>query len=696
MAALIALLMPFGAMAAELSAQTLPNPLYKKKLASVFAQERTLFGPKSIDAGSYVVTVYFAPPEDGQFSSQASGEATLLLPVVGATPIATLKNAGWIGSVRWSEQDSDGRISAAPHVFKAGASYTARIKWTLEPLAKRSSVREIQMPRGDYLEGRTAELQKNVISNDQNDAQRLNAPPSTGLTTEPFIKVAPASPLSATARQSILPDLGGEPEPEPEQPTKKPVDGLPAGGQPNPGTNASAMTPFGGSMPPTSGAPNGNGFPRTGAPAMTAPSVKLGDAGLGANVGLTGTNFYHESKNYLARVGVDYVSPKSSYGFGVKADGAALLGKTFAVGTNLTFNNINEAVLNGTWMPEGTNLKAKLSGAYMWGKQDFNFYSGNASASLTQASYYFSTQYVVPKEQSDYLHSAGISVWGSKASQVNNPTPVYTTVETTSSYNIMLDPLKLATGTLQGQSLDAQVGLTNQVIAKASMGYETLKFPFSDGSQELNKRLYQDYVVQYQPIPEVSLQAGYKMGAAMNNVMLSAAYSQWKLTGFKNNGNNGITGNQGLMVTYTLPFDGNAKSPALGTLMRPELIGNSAFILRDAAIRPVQLPQAFLAKVDTTAVTMAASISKSGLGPGVTVNQAGDVLVLVGVGNGVITGVTRNGAPYVYASTISPTAGGLMIKTLALPSALPSGDTYVVSITDSTNTPYLINFTTAN
>jgi hypothetical protein len=489
----------------------------------------------------------------------------------------------------------------------------------------------------------------------------------------------------------LLPDLGGEPEPE--QPTKKPVDGLPAGGYPNPATNASAMTPFGGSMPPTSGAPNGNGLPRTGAPAMPAPSVKLGDAGLGANVGLTGTNFYHESKNYLARVGVDYVSPKSSYGFGVKVDGAALLGKTFAVGTNFTFNNINEAVLNGTWMPEGTNLKAKLSGAYMWGKQDFNFYSGNTSASLTQASYYFSTQYVVPKERSDYLHSAGISVWGSKASQVNNPTPVYTTVETASSYNIMLDPLKLATGTLQGESLDAQVGLTNQVIAKASMGYETLKFPFSDGSQELNKRLYQDYVVQYQPIPEVSLQAGYKLGAAMNNVMLSAAYSQWKLTGFKNSGNNGITGNQGLMVTYTLPFDGNAKSPALGTLMRPELIGNSAFILRDAAIRPVQLPQAFLAKVDTTAVTMASSISKS---PGVTVNQAGEALVAVGVGGGVITGVTRNGAPFVYASSISTSPSGLLINVLALPNALHSGDTYVISMTDSTNTPYLVNFTTVN
>jgi hypothetical protein len=427
-----------------------------------------------------------------------------------------------------------------------------------------------------------------------------------------------------------------------------------------------------------------------------APSVNLGSSDAGATVGLANTSFYHESKNYLARVGIDYVSPKSSYGLGVKADGAALLTKSLALGANLTFNNINEAVLNATWMPEDTNLKAKLSGAYMWGKQDFNFYSGNAPASLTQASYYFSTQYVVPKEKSDYLHSLGVAAWGSKANQTNNPTPVYTTVETASAYNIMLDPLKLSTGTLQGQALDAQVGLAQRFIAKASLGLETLKFPFSDGSQELNKRLYQDYVVQYQPLSDVYLQAGYKMGAAMNNIMLSASYLQWKLTGFKNNGNNGITGNQGLMLSYSLPLDGNAKSPALGTLMRPELIGNSAFILRDAAIRPVQLPQAFLAKVDTTAVTIAASISKAGMGPGVTVNQAGDALVAVGSGGGTITGVTRNGAPFAYASSIIGTPSGIMVKTLALPAAASGGDTYVVSMTDATNTPYLVNFTTVN
>ena len=346
-------------------------------------------------------------------------------------------------------------------------------------------------------------------------------------------------------------------------------------------------------------------------------------------------------------------------------------------------------------MPEQTNIKAKLSAAYMWGKQNFGFYSGNSSASLTQASYFFSTQYVVPKKQSDYLHSLGVSTWGSKASQTNHPDPIYSVVQSPTSYNIMMDPQKLAVGTLQGEALEAQAGISNQIIAKVAAGYESLKFPFSDGSQELNKRMYQDYVVQYQPIESVSLQAGYKLGAAMNNIMLSAAYAQWKLTGFKNNGNNGITGNQGVMLSYSFPLDGNTKSVPMGTLMRPELIGNSAYVLRDAATRPVQLPQAFLAKVDTTAVKTVASINKLGA-PGVTINSAGQAVVVVGIGGGQIISITRNGAPYAPGSIISTSASGLVIDVRALPVAASAGDTFVVSHKDASGAVHLVTFTTVN
>jgi hypothetical protein len=260
----------------------------------------------------------------------------------------------------------------------------------------------------------------------------------------------------------------------------------------------------------------------------------------------------------------------------------------------------------------------------------------------------------------------------------------------------MSDSQKLAVGTLQGESLDAQVGITTQVIVKASAGYETLKFPFSDGTQELNIRMYQDYLIQYQPIEEVSLQAGYKIGAALNNIMLAAAYAQWKITGYKNKGVNGVIGNQGVMLTYSFPLDGVVKSTRFGTLSRPELIASSSDILRDASTRPVQLPQAFLAKVDTTAVKTAATINKAGLPNGATVNSAGDVVLLVGTGGGSITGVTRNGANYSNTATAQIIGNNLNIYTRQFPAAGNGGDTYVYSVTDSGGTPYLVTINTQN
>jgi len=457
--------------------------------------------------------------------------------------------------------------------------------------------------------------------------------------------------------------------------TSSAVGGLGVGGNnPLPGMNTAAMQ---------------KGVP--------IPAINVGDAGAGASIAPTATDIRFESKNYLGHVGLNYLTPGSTYGLGVKADGAYLLGKTVAIGTNLSLNNnLKEAVLSGVWMPEDTHLKTKLSAAYMTGQQAFGFYSGTSNANLSQASYYFSTDYVVPKEQSSYLHSVGISTWGSKARQTNNPDPIYSVAQTASAYQIMMDPLKLAVGTLQGEALNTQVGITKEVIAKASAGYESVKFPFSDGTQESNKRIYQDYVVQYQPTDKIVLQTGYKMGAAINNIMISAAYSQWKLTGFKNNGVNGVTGNQGAMLTYSIPLDGSTKSVAFGTLTRPELIGNSSYILRDAATRPIQLPQTFLAKVDTTAVKTVASISKVGLPAGVTVNAAGDALVTVGVGGGAITQVTRNGASYAYAPVVQIAGNNLVIKTRMFPAAASSGDTYVVSVTDKNSVPYLVTITTQN
>ncbi len=446
-------------------------------------------------------------------------------------------------------------------------------------------------------------------------------------------------------------------------------------------TNSSTLPQFGNSIVSTS--PN-------------SQVIKLASATDGASFGASNTKFRFHSKNYLAQVGIDYASPNSSYGYGIRVDGSTLITPSFALGFNFTgYSNLKEIVLNSVWIPENSHLKMKLSTAYMWGKQTFNFYSGAANANLNQASYFFSASYVFPKETSDYLHTVGFSNWGSKAFQTNLSDPVYVVSQNSNFYNITMDPRKLSTGTLKGISLDTQLGISDKIITKLSLGYESLLFPFSDGTKSLNNTVFQNYLIQYQPTREIILGVGYKIGAAGNNIFLSAGYGQWALTAFKNNGNNGLLSNQGIMLTYRIPLGGKNTTSPLNILTRPEDAGASSFALRDAITRPVQLPQNFLAKVDLTAVKSVVSINKSGLPKDATVNSAADILVTVGSGGGSIIGVTRNGAPYSFSSSVQMGAVQLAIRTIMLPEPKANGDTFLISLLDSSGAPFEVTVTTA-
>jgi len=703
------LLAPIAIAYGDVQSSDAVNPPFKKARLAATWLDTSRANTQHLNLNSFVTNISFEP----------NGSATpyLSAPVADEKPISSVSDAQWIGAVQWREIHADGSLGGSPDVFRGGRAYAAQIRWTqLDSRSPQTTNNRIQTNQTNQTNQTHRTTQGNKRQVDEVESSRVDNQASVVVASSQTAGNYAAAVAGRPARQDsrnntpiALPDLGDEADASNAPPVKKPYNPAEQGGfnpQANPQTQAGM--PMGAPPSPFSPAiPNGVGGGVMGgvtAPPGTRPAAQggvpipalnLGDAGAGASISPTTTDVRFESKNYLAHFGLNYLAPGSTYGLGIKADGSYLLAQTLAIGTNLTANNnFKEAVLSGVWMPQDTHLKVKLSGSYMVGEQTFNFYSGNSNANLSQASYYFSTDYVVPKEQSSYLHSVGIATWGSKAKQTNNPDPIYSVVNTTSAYQIMMDPLKLAVGTLQGEALNAQVGLSKQIIVKASAGYESLKFPFSNGTQELDKRIYQDYVVQYQPLDDLTLQAGYKMGAAMNNIMLSSAYSRWKLTAFKNNGVNGITGNQGLALTYTLPLDGNAKAVAFGTLTRPELIGNSAFILRDAATRPIQLPQTFLAKVDTTAVKMVASIAKDI--PGVNVNAAGIATVVVGNGANAITSVTRNGQPWAYNSAIQITNQNIAINVKLLPAALATGDTYVLHVTDSSNVPYLVNITTAN
>ena len=101
-------------------------------------------------------------------------------------------------------------------------------------------------------------------------------------------------------------------------------------------------------------------------------------------------------------------------------------------------------------------------------------------------------------------------------------------------------------------------------------------------------------------------------------------------------------------------------------------------MLKEALTRPSQLPQAFLAKVDTTAVSQVAKISKTGLPAGVTINREGDMFITVGTGTPSVTAITRNGVAYSNAALVTTTATQVVLHTRQFPAGTA---TYVLSVT---------------
>ena len=419
-------------------------------------------------------------------------------------------------------------------------------------------------------------------------------------------------------------------------------------------------------------------------------TIQLGNESTAISIGALASNFRLKDRNYLANIGILYASPTSSFGYGIKADGSILLAPNLAIGGNFTgHSNLKETVLNGVWMPADMNLKLRMSSAYRWGQQSFGFYSGPANADLTQQSYFLSAQYDLPKERNALLHSVGITNWGTKAKQTNLGDPIYFVAQTPSSYQVILDYRKLATGILDGASIDTQIGISKEITSKMSLGYEKLVFPLSDGTREARKVNFQSLLIEYQPLPELTLQAVFKVGAAENSILLSTIFNQWRFSGYKNIGNNGVVNNQGISFAYNIALGGGKRSP-YSSLSRSLALASSANVLREASIRPSQLSQNFLAKVDTTAVKNVANINKSALPAGATVNPSGDILLLVGAGGGSITNVIRNGEVHAYSSNIQMVGTQLAIRTKLLANPISGGDKYVISLIDSTGVSYLV------
>ena len=381
-----------------------------------------------------------------------------------------------------------------------------------------------------------------------------------------------------------------------------------------------------------------------------------------------------------------------------KAELAVLPFNNIAVGSTLTLTDSirKDLFLNTVWQFPDSGFRIKATGGGLWGNQNFTFPSGRATIDIEQFSYVVSTQYIIPKiETAATLHSVGLSVWGSRATQLSNADgPRFFEVVSVTEYTIFSDPLALSEGRLFGISADAQIALLSNIVTKGSIGYEQLRYPFADGSSETNRSAYYNVSMLCEPIVGMTLGAGYKAGAGENRIDLSAQIGNWQLMMYQNNGQNGIADNKGAMLTCQLFLSGSKKPQgALASRMQPIQSNDSSALLASATTRPSQLPQSFLAKVDTTAISKVLKVMKAGVSPGVTVNNEGDIFITVGSGMPTITGLTRNGAPYNDLTLVGTTGTQVILHGNKFPVAALGGDTYNISVTNG-SIPYNVIITT--
>jgi hypothetical protein len=439
---------------------------------------------------------------------------------------------------------------------------------------------------------------------------------------------------------------------------------------------------------------------RTATPSVESllPSLPfaLADGSLTGALSPEKASMHYRGKESIATLalGLGYFKPEIGSALaGGELELATMLGKQSAIGSTIAlFSERRDLVVNGIWQLPDSGFRFKASGGYLWGNQNFNFPSGEANIDLGQFSYSLATQYILNKSgEAGTLQSVGLSAWGAQASQKSTADgPRLFMQETATDYLVMDDPLKLSEGRLLGAAADAQVALYSSLVVKGSLGYEQIRYPFSDGTRELSQSLYYSVDLFSEPFSSLFFGAGYRSGAGENRLSVTAETGNWQLSAFHNKGQQGVADNNGMMLTCRIALPAGKQKSSLAQRMKPIRSSNTANLLADALLRPAQLPHSFLAKVDPTAVTLAATISKTKLPGGATVNSEGDVFITVGSGSPAIIGVTRNGSPYDYAALVTTTPAQVVIHTRQFPEPTDTSDIWEISVKDGSSLDYIV------
>ncbi len=262
--------------------------------------------------------------------------------------------------------------------------------------------------------------------------------------------------------------------------------------------------------------------------------------------------------------------------------------------------------------------------------------------------------------------------------------------ETASDYLFYRDPLLLSEGRLIGFSGDMQLALWENFVTKGSLGYERLKYPFADGTADIENALYSDLAFFWEPIRSITIGAGWKNGVGEDRFSTSLESGHFTLSGWYSKGQAGLQDDKGAMLTYSLFTQKAPKGTTLARRMQPSRTTGASALLGEALERPVYMPSTFLAKVDLTAVTLESTVSKD-LGTGATVDADGDIIVTVGDGAATIKSAKKDNADYTYTGIMEIVAGNLVIHSKLL---AEGAATYVIVVTDTARDDFNVTMVT--
>lgn len=324
-------------------------------------------------------------------------------------------------------------------------------------------------------------------------------------------------------------------------------------------------------------------------PQLPTVPFSAADGTVNANIGSESSSInYRGDEQWLsAELGLGYYNPAWGNGkFNTHLGMATMLSDSLALGILGDYNVYKrDLVLNSIWQTPIDGFRMKLSGGYMWGKQEFDFGTERAFQDLGQFSWVASGEYVVSDSGSSLgLHSLGMSTWGARANDRSG------------------DSYELSEGRLFGISANTQLGILNNLVANGSVGYEELDFPVADAANEKNENFYTDLGISWEPFNALSLEAGWKNGVSEDRFSIGASSGPVKLSSWYSQGHAELYDEKGITLAYTYDFGNSTmqnKNVALADRKKPHRIGdNQAQFLAEAMSRPMQMPTQILAKTD--------------------------------------------------------------------------------------------------